>query len=275
VKGRSAIVLACLALWTGARAAAAEETDGMVAGARTVLASIVRAAGENHDLPERGKPGARGPFRRSGDELTEYYVRAAARSAREVPAEQRAAAFLLAIGVALDDSDLLRKNLITGPLWRRVESDEERKGRLRVLGEPKVHGRHDLAQHFGVSAALTAVNGEKAAEAAGILKEMLDSRRGGSGFSFADLAADLSGIAFAAQMLKSPEDLARVASGFTVADHALPPDGLPEGLTQAEFARQYGSTSDERFTSRLESIRKRVGALPGYRPRTREKPDQP
>ena len=58
-----------------------------------------------------------------------------------------------------------------------------------------MRGRHDLAQHVGVSAALTALSGPRAAEAAGLLKELLDSGEGGSVFSFADLAADLADLA--------------------------------------------------------------------------------
>jgi hypothetical protein len=139
-----------------------------------------------------------------------------------------------------------------------------------VLGLPTVHGRHDLAQHFVVSGALTAVRGPKAAEAAGVLKELLDSQPGGSGFSFADLAADLSGIAFARHLGDSPRALAGVADSFTVAAYVLPPDGLPEGLTSRAFARQYGSPTDKRFLDKRDDIRKRILALPGYRARAKE-----
>src|SRR5579875_1115984 len=46
--------------------------------ARTVLAAIVKAAGENHRLPPREAAGARAPFQRNGDELTVHYIRTAA-----------------------------------------------------------------------------------------------------------------------------------------------------------------------------------------------------
>ena len=49
-------------------------------------------------------------------------------------------------------------------------------------------GRHDLAQHFVVSAALAAWSGEPVADAIGLYKELNDARHG-SGFSFIDLAA--------------------------------------------------------------------------------------
>jgi uncharacterized protein YfiM (DUF2279 family) len=56
-------------------------------------------------------------------------------------------------------------------------------------------GRYDSAQHFVISAALAAWAGEPAANAIGVYKEIDDSRRG-SGFSFADLAADRAGTRF-------------------------------------------------------------------------------
>jgi hypothetical protein len=238
-----------------------QETTKLVENARRVLAGIVKAAGENQRLPE---PGARPPFRRSDDDLTVYYVRSAAAAARRLPEKEAAPAFLLALGIALDDSDLLRSNLLTRTLWRKVEPDEARKQRLAVLGSPTLHGRHDLAQHFSVSAALTAVAGAQAAESAGLIKEMLDSR-GGSGFSFADLSADFSGIAFARCLLDKPSRLAAIEKSFRIEDYAISPRGLPEGLTAAEFEKQYGSLKDERFQRLQAEIRKRIDALRGYR----------
>jgi hypothetical protein len=239
------------------------DTEKLAENAQTVLAAIVKAADANQRLPERAA-GARPSFRRTGDDLTVYYVRAGAAAARRLPEKQAAAAFLLALGIALDDSTLLRSNLLTRALWRKVEPDDARKQRLAVLGTPTLHGRHDLAQHFSVSAALTAVSGAQAAESAGILKEMLDSR-GGSGFSFADLSADFAGIAFARRLLDKPTQLAEVEKQYRIGDYAISPRGLPEGLTAAEFEKQYGSLKDERFRRLQADIRKRIEALPGYR----------
>jgi hypothetical protein len=225
-----------------------------VDGARKVIAAVVVVARQNN--------GAARP--RRGDELTAHYIGAAAVAARKLPPEQSAPAFLLGIAVALDTSALLRKNPVTGRLWARLESEAERKVRLKVLGEPTVHARHDLAQHFVVSAGLTASSGTKAAEAAGILKEVLDSH-GDSGFSFADLAADLGGIAFADRLLRQPKHLAGLEKGFATSEYVLPPRGLPEGLTSAEFEKRYGSTDDARFRKALEDLRKRTKGLKGYR----------
>jgi hypothetical protein len=227
-----------------------------IAGARTVVAAVVEAAGQN----------ARRPAPLRGDQLTEYYVRAAARAARKLPEAERAPAFLLGIGVALDTAALLRKAPGTGELWKKIESDKERTKRLKVIGQPAMHGRHDLTQHFVVSAALTVSHGAKAAELAGILKELLDAA-GTSGFSFADLASDLAGIAFAQQVLRSPGRLANLEKAFAVRDYSLTPKGLVEGLSSAEFERRFGSVSDKRFRAELEALRKRVRALPGHKGR--------
>lgn len=238
--------------------------EKLAENAQKVLAAIVEAAAANHRLPQRGAAGARPPFRRSGDELTVHYVRAAATAARRLPDKEAAPAFLLALGIALDDSSLLRKNLLTSRLWRKVEPDAAREKRLAVLGEPTLHGRHDLAQHFSVSAGLTAAAGPQAAESAGVLKEILDSR-GGSGFSFADLSADFAGIAFARRLLDKPELLADIEKSFRIGDYAISPRGLPEGFSAVEFAKKYGSLKDDRYLRAQEDIRKRIAALPGYR----------
>src|SRR2546428_7142543 len=80
----------------------APRTTPPVAGARTVLAAMVQAA-EKKVL--------------QGDALTEHYFRVAAKAARRLPADQQANALLLAMGIGLDDSDLMRKNPVTRELW--------------------------------------------------------------------------------------------------------------------------------------------------------------
>jgi hypothetical protein len=231
--------------------------------ARRVMAAIGEAAGQNRRLPERAV-GGKGPFRLEGDELTQRYFRAAATAAQQLPKEQAAPAYLLALGVALDDSNLLRSNPVSGGLVRRVETDEERERRLKSLGAPTMRGRRDLAQHFVVSSTLTALYGAKAAEAAGLLKEQLDARSG-SGFSFADLCADLAGIAFAGRLLAGETTLAQVADTFAVNDYLPELKGLKEGLSPEAFAKAYGSASDERFKAEWEAMQKRIRELPGYK----------
>jgi hypothetical protein len=247
-------------------AAAAPRGNELEKNARVIIAAIVKAAEKNQRLPDRSTPGTAPPFRRSGDSLTEYYFREAAIAARDLPQGEAAPAFLVGLAIALDDADLFRKNPVTGALWRRIEPDEQRELRLKVIGQPTMYGRHDSCQHFVDSAALVVVRGPVAAEAAGIVKELLDSQDGGSGFSFADLASDMSGVAFGREVLAEPGLLLVLPDNFVVADYAVPPDGLVEGLRYAEFAERYGRVNDPRFLQEHDKLRKRVRELPAYRP---------
>jgi hypothetical protein len=259
-----------VAVLLGGNARAADPAEARVEHARAVLAAINEAAKRNHDLPLPAdvKPGT--AARRDKDELMACYIRAAAAAAQRVPAEHEAEAFLLAIGIGLDTADLMRYNPVTRGLWLQIESDTERKRRLEVIGEPMVHGRHDLCQHFVVSCALCAQLGVKAGEAAGIAKEVLDARDGGSGFSFADLSADLAGVTFAKRILADPKILPQIEKSFVVSDYTLSPKGLVEGLTQDEFAKDYGSVADKRFLTKFEALRKEVLALPGFKQKEKE-----
>jgi hypothetical protein len=222
-------------------------------GTRAVLTAVVQAAETNQ----------RRPARLTGDALTEHYFRTAAAAARRLPPEQGVAAYLVALGFGLDDSEVFRKNPLTRDLSFQVESDAERKHRLAVLGSPTMRGRRDWAQHFVVSCTLTALIGPQFTEATGIFKEQLDAR-GGSGFSFADIAANLAGIAFANRLRETAAVPAELADSFRVADYLPEATGLKEGLAWEKFAKDYGSTSDARFRAELTAIWKRVQALPGH-----------
>lgn len=222
--------------------------------ARAVLAGLVSAARANHSSATPKK----------GGQLTTLLVRAAAASARKQPREHQARAFLLAVGIGLDRSALMRSNPATALTWRRVETNPEREARLKVLGTPELHGRQDLAQHFAVSAALTALYGPRAAESAGVLKEVLDAQPGGSGFSFADLAADFSGVAFASWVIARPARLADIAG---LEAFCVSPKGYVEGLSEKQFEARYGGVKDERFLSACKKARERAAALPAYRAR--------
>jgi uncharacterized protein YfiM (DUF2279 family) len=126
-------------------------------------------------------------------------------------------------------------------------------------------GRYDSAQHFIISAALAAWAGEPLAQAIGIDKELTDARQG-SGFSFADLAANQAGIAFGELVVAgSPALDALLASGPADADLLPPLDGLPEYLYQREFRQRYGGPGNPAYDSLLADIERRIAALPLYR----------
>jgi hypothetical protein len=233
--------------------------------ARQVLQSIVRAAIANRALPDPSTGlGADMPTRKTGDALTEHYVRQAARTADGLPDDVAARAFLVALGVALDGSDLLAKIPGAGGLYRGVEAPDERVIRLSVIGEPTVRGRRDLAQHFFVSCYLTATMSADAANAAGVAKELVDANST-SGLSFADLAADRAGVKFAEGVMARRFQLHLLGQAFSVPAFTLDVKDLPEGLSATDVASQYGSPDDPRFQKRLFEIDQQIQLLPAYR----------
>jgi hypothetical protein len=232
--------------------------------AKRVLHEIVRSAATNRAIPAASGNSDQGPSRRVDDALTEYYVRQAARVASTLPEGVAAQAFLLAIGVGLGDAELLARVPGAGALAQAVEAPSERTIRTAVLGEPTLHGRRDLAQHFFVSVYLTAALSAEAADAAGLAKEMLDAQ-GGSGLSFADLAVDRAGVRFADGILNKRVPLSLLPQTFSVAVFVPNLDGLPEGLTAGTLRKQYGARNDPRFRKQLAEIDARIMALPPYR----------
>lgn len=252
----TALAIHALTLAFPTHVEAQPKPSSRVDAARMVLAAIVKAAQDNASQPARA--------RKDGDELTVLYFRAAAEAAGKLSGEPGAlatgapGAFLLALGVGLDDSNLVRNNPLLAGLWRQIESTAERQARLKVLGKPTLRGRYDWTQHFVVSCALTEATGAALAESAGLLKEQLDAKPGGSGFSFADLSADLAGISFASRLKKGELSLEKLATRFEVNAYLPDPKGLREGLSAEQFAKDYGSLEDERFQKEMAGIRKRV-----------------
>jgi hypothetical protein len=129
-------------------------------------------------------------------------------------------------------------------------------------------GRGDFAQHFTISAALAATAGSPLSDAVGLYKEIEDSR-GGSGFSFNDLAADRAGTRFGELATASPERALKLqrqlAVGLRDADYMPHVRDLPEFLQQADFKRRYGDMGSPAYLSMTKDIERRVAALPLYR----------
>lgn len=127
-------------------------------------------------------------------------------------------------------------------------------------------GRHDSAQHFAISAALAAWAGEPAANAIGLYKEIEDSQAGGSGFSFADLAADRAGTRFGELVVADSPRLHEALRGPLREGDLLPSlAGLPENLPEAEFARRYGARDNAAYRQMASEIEGRLAALSLYR----------
>jgi hypothetical protein len=203
----------------------------------------------------------------TSDQLTEFYVRQAALTVLQLEPEQPEQVFLLSLGVFLDDSDTLLKFPATSAFVSNVENEAQRRDRISILGSPTMHERRDLAQHFFVSAHLATTLGPQAALSLGLGKEMMDAN-GGSGFSFADLAADRAGIEFAKRVKAGEISLEQLSQRFAVADYLPPVDDLAEGLGLAELQAQFGEISDGdtngAFQAELKRIERLVLELPIY-----------
>lgn len=238
-------------------AAAPSDRQRLVTATRETLRAIVSAAEKNARLPTGRQAAHEDLYRRDGDRLAEYYVSVAADAASRQQAQSQNQSFFLALAIAIDTEHWLRDLPVLGDFLREIEPDVERAHRLELIGAPTLRGRHDLAQHFFVAAAISALAGHAPAEAAGLAKELRDAD-GGSGFSFRDWMADLAGISLADKLAAGTLTLRTLAGRFR-ADEALPPpNDLPEGLPRAEFQKRFGSTSDERFRALDREIRKRI-----------------
>lgn len=123
-------------------------------------------------------------------------------------------------------------------------------------------GRSDLALHFLVSAVIALDATSPLARAVGLYKEVADAR-GGSGFSFPDLAADRAGTRLGELARNSPRALLE-RLGPSIDDAALMPawNDLPEGLPEAEFKRRFGDVGAPEYARLLAEIDRRIAALP-------------
>ena len=122
--------------------------------------------------------------------------------------------------------------------------------------------------HFIYSAGITLATQQGIGFAAGEFKELLDSGSGGSGFSFADLAADRAGIAFVKAATASESGAQHLQQSIVAHkdESAFFPSisGLSEGLSAAQFRRMYGSTESQEYRSQVELIDERIARLPVY-----------
>lgn len=125
-----------------------------------------------------------------------------------------------------------------------------------------LRGREDFAMHFLVSAVLAAEGGGRLADAIGLYKEISDSR-GGSGFSFNDIAADRAGTRFGQIAANDPKRLqADLAKGVTDEDFMPGVADLPEFLSEAEFKATYGGVGAPAYERMQADIERRVASRP-------------
>lgn len=143
------------------------------------------------------------------------------------------------------------------------ETSYPRKGRVKLT----LLTRDDLAKHFLVSAAITVSAGSGFANLAGVFKEMDDSR-GGSGFSFADLAADRAGVKLA-EMAGNSSQQARLLQQRMIriineTDFMPRIDNLPEGIQELEFKRKYKDLDSATYRMVEAEIERRIASCSIY-----------
>lgn len=134
---------------------------------------------------------------------------------------------------------------------------------------PMLAKRSDLTQHFVISSAIKILSQQGVSSAIGEFKELMDRAEGGSGFSFADLAADMAGVKLAVAAL-SPDsaEIIQVALASASSESVFFPaiDGLPEGLSKRQFSNQYQSVDSEAYRAMLTVIHARLDELSLYTP---------
>ena len=195
-----------------------------------------------------------------GKYMTPVFELASRRSASGSAIEENRAA-IMALAIALGTS---RFEMFTGP----VEAPGESKSR-RIDASITLKGRDDLRLHFLYSAALKLAADSGVSFALGEFKELLDSNEGGSGFSFADLAADRAGIRFAEEATRDEAHARRLQKSMSLdaSESSFFPglDDLPEGLAKREFASAYGDLESPAYKQALNEIDRRLEALPLFR----------
>jgi hypothetical protein len=147
-------------------------------------------------------------------------------------------------------------------------STKQLQQRTKLRSTVRLRGRVDIQKHFIYSAALQLFGTSKASNAIGELKEFLDSNRGGSGFSFADLMADRAGTRLAMLATESDESAFKVQKHLAdITDEALIlPEltGLPEGISQQAFELYYRDINSLVYDAMLKSIDQQLQTIPVY-----------
>ena len=240
------------------------EVDLEAQSAAHVLYSLGEMAAQNAHRSMGGKQArSEGPVRLVGVDWGNALVKQAAVSAGNLPAELAPKALLVGLALGADSENTLATHSIISrlqPRLARLETREQRALRTGRLSAPCVHDRTDLWKHFVVMAGLHELLGEEGAWSLALGKEAQDAH-GGSGFSFADLAADLAGQEFAKRVSSGEITLDAVRERFQIQDWVVAPVGLAEALQWKDFEARYGGVEDARFTLELEKLREQVTVL--------------
>jgi hypothetical protein len=180
------------------------------------------------------------------------------RSATEDPVKENSSA-LLALAIYLGDP---RFDKLAG-----LNLNSELLGRSAFSQRVHLGGRQDLRLHFVISAGLKLLTDQGISTAIGEFKELLDAGRGGSGFSFVDLAADRAGIRFA-ETATDPggaRRLQELLAGDPPEQLFFPPVGdLPENMPRIEFEQRFGGVDGTGYKGMVSEIDRRIDSCPAY-----------
>jgi hypothetical protein len=226
-------------------------TWGLATGIADELDAATRAvAGRVLAVADEVPPGDAGFVR-----LIEIAFAAAAEGPEGADVQLANRAALLALGVILGEeqvADVAGRHVDRG----KLPAVEALRRRISLFG------RQDWPRHFWVSAALTVLSDADRSLAVGLAKELMDAQPGGTGFSFADLAADAAGNRFALAATRDAAAAtamrARAAAGMQLAD--LVPDlrDLPEGLSRDAFHTDYGGLGGAGTNRIVEDVQRRL-----------------
>ena len=191
---------------------------------------------------------------RLGALVQQAFQLAQSRSEEGDPALQNRAA-LLALAVLLGHA---RVEALVG----QVLDENDRKAAAQNIGKVTLRGRDDWTRHFFVSSGLALVANEQISDKIGVLKEQIDAEKGGSGFSFSDLAADRAGTVFALAATRDETAAramqARLAAAFVTDDVFPAVDDLPEGISAEKLQSGYGGVEGAGYRALVEEIERRL-----------------
>ncbi|MCF8092442.1 MAG: hypothetical protein K9K21_04735 [Desulfotignum sp.] len=127
--------------------------------------------------------------------------------------------------------------------------------------------REDMAQHFLVSAAITMLGSSRLAGSMGLAKEM-DDARAGSGFSFADMAANTAGVKMGRFAVSGPVNARilqkRMASLSHETDFMPDISNLPENMGSDEFNTRFTDTRSAGYARVMDLIESRLASCRIY-----------
>lgn len=137
------------------------------------------------------------------------------------------------------------------------------------LPSVRLANRNDLMLHFIYSYTIEILSSTGLSLTIGELKEVYDMDNGGSGFSFADLAADRAGVQFSMMATDKHGGALHLQNFMADSDSESNffPEifALPEGLGLTEFKAEYQNTKSREYQSVVSEIDRRIQNLPLFR----------